>query len=100
MPGWCDLTNSFARANPLIGLTGEEYKDLACALVSYVALHATVDQTTYFVDLCRDYTSEIAGKVAVAGRVRRPLVPVLAKRERPGASNTMIRSAFQKSRSH
>jgi hypothetical protein len=99
MPGWCVLTNSFARANPLIGLTGEEYKDLACALVSYVALHATVDQTTYFMDLCRHYTGEIAGKVAVAGRVRRPLVPVLAKRERPGAPNTM-RSAFKKSRSH
>jgi len=100
MPGWCVLTNSRAGANPLIGLTGEEYEDFACALVSYVALHATVDQTTYFVDLCRYYAREIAGKVAVAGRVRRPLVPVLAKRERPGASNTMKRNAFQKSRSH
>ena len=94
------MTNSFARANPLIGLTEEEYKDFACALVSYVALHATVDQTTYFMDLCRHYTGEIAGKVAVAGRVRRPLVPVLAKRERRGAPNTMMRSAFKKSRSH
>jgi hypothetical protein len=62
------LTNSFARANPLIGLTAEEYKDFARALVSYVALQATVDQTTYFMNLCRDYTREIAGKVAVATR--------------------------------
>jgi hypothetical protein len=99
MPGWCVLTNSFARANPLIGLTREEYKDLACALVSYVALHATVDQTTYFTDLCRHYTGEIAGKVAVAGRVRRPLVPVLANRECPGAPS-MMKSAFKKARSH
>jgi hypothetical protein len=100
MPGWCVLTNNFARANPLIGLTGEEYRDLACALVSYVALHGTVDQTTYFMDLCREYTGEIAGKVAVAGRVCRPLVRVLGKRERPGAPDTMMRSAFKKSRSH
>ena len=98
MPGWCVLTNSFARANPLIGLTGEEYKDFACAFVSYVALHATIEQTTYFMDLCRDYTGEIAGKVGVAGRVCRPLAPVLAKRERPGAPD--MRSAFKKSRSH
>jgi len=77
--GWCVLTNSCARANPLIGLTVEEYKDLACALVSYVALQATADQTDYFINLCRDYAREIAGKVAVANRVRRPLVPVLAK---------------------
>jgi hypothetical protein len=100
MPGWCVLTNSFARANPLIGLTGEEYKDFACALVSYVAFHATVDQATYFMDLCRDYTGEIAGKVAVAGRVRRPLVPVLPKGERAGAPDTAMRSAFKKLRSH
>jgi len=82
------LTNSSARANPLIGLTAEEYKDFACALVSYVALHATVDQTTYFIDLCRDYTHEIAGKVAAANKAR------------PDASNTMLRSAFTKPRSH
>jgi hypothetical protein len=100
MPVWCVLTNSFARANPLIGLTEEEYKDFACALVSYVALHATVYQTNYFMDLCRDYTGEIAGKVAVAGRVCRPLVPVPAKRERPGAPDTMMKGAFKKSRSH
>jgi hypothetical protein len=94
------LTSRFARANPLIGLTGEEYEDFACALVSYVALHGTVDQTTYFMELCRHYTGEIAGKVAVAGRVRRPLVPVLAKRERPGAPDTIRRGIFKKSRSH
>jgi hypothetical protein len=94
------LTNSFARANPLIGLTGEEYEDFACALVSYVALHATIEQTTYFMDLCRDYTREIAGKVAVASRVRRRPVPVSAKRERPGAPNTVMRSALKKSHSH
>jgi hypothetical protein len=64
------LTGSFARANPLIGLTAEEYEDLACALVSYVALHATVDQTTYFMNLCRDYTREIASKVTVANKVK------------------------------
>ena len=94
------MTNSFARANPLIGLTGEEYEDFACALVSYVALHGTVDQTTYFMELCRHYTGEIAGKVGVAGRVRRPLVPVLAKRERSGAPDIMMRGTFKKSRSH
>jgi hypothetical protein len=94
------LTNSFARANPLIGLTGEEYKDFACALVSYVALHATVDQTTYFMNLCRGYTREIAGKVAVANRGSRQLVPVLARGERPGPPNTVMRSALKKSRSH
>jgi len=88
MPGWCALTNSFARANPLIGLTAEEYKDFACALVSYVALHATVDQTTYFINLCRDYTCEIADKVAVADTVR------------PGAPNTVMRTARKKSLSH
>ena len=82
------MTNSSARANPLIGLTVEEYKDFACALVSYVAHHATVDQTTYFIDLCRDYTREIAGKVAVANKGR------------PDASNTVMRSAFTKPRSH
>lgn len=53
MPGWCDLTNSLARANPLIGLTAEKYRDFACALVSYVALNATVDQTIYFTNLYR-----------------------------------------------
>jgi hypothetical protein len=88
MPGWCVLTNSFARVNPLIGLTEEEYRDFACALVSYVALHATIDQTTYFMNLCRDYTREIAGKVAVANRVRRQLIPV------------SLRSALKKSLSH
>jgi len=100
MPGWCVLTNSFARANPLIGLTVEEYEDFACALVSYVALHATVDQTTYFMNLVRGYTREIAGKVAVANKVPRQLVPVLAKGERPGAPNTVIRIAPEKSLSH
>ena len=79
MPGWCVLTNSFARANPLIGLTVEEYEDLASALVSYVALFATVDQTAYFIKLCREYTREIADKVAVANKVRRRLIPVVAK---------------------
>jgi hypothetical protein len=68
-------------------LTAEEYEDFACALVSYVALHATVDQTTYFMDLCRDYTREISGKVAVANKVR-------------DASNTVMRTAFKKPRSH
>jgi hypothetical protein len=82
------LTNSSARANPLVGLTEEEYKDFACALVSYVALHATVDQATYFIDLCRDYTREIAGKVAGANKVR------------PDASNTVMRSPFTKPRWH
>ena len=59
------MRNSFARTNPLIGLTAEEYKDLAYALVSYVALHATVDQTTYFMSLYRYYTLEIAGRPGV-----------------------------------
>jgi hypothetical protein len=94
------LTNRFARANPLIGLTEEEYKDFACALVSYIALNATVDQTTYFMNLVRGYTREIAGKVAVANKVRGQLVPVLAKRERPGARNTVIGSVLKKSPSH
>ena len=66
------MRNSFARTNPLIGLTEEEYKYLAYALVSYVALHATVDQTTYFMSLYRYYTLEIAGKVAVANKEVRP----------------------------
>jgi hypothetical protein len=82
------LTNSAARPNPLVGLTEEEYKDFASALVSYVALHATVDQTTYFIHLCRDYTREIADKVAGANKVR------------PDASNTVMSSAFTKSRWH
>jgi hypothetical protein len=82
------LTNSSDRANPLVGLTEEEYKDFASALVRYVALHATVDQTTYFIDLCRDYTREIAGKVAVANKVR------------PDAPDTVMRSAFTKPHSH
>ena len=83
------MTNSFARANPLIGLTAEEYKDFACALVSYVALHATADQTTYFMTLCRGYTSEIAAKVAVASKAGRQLVPVLA-RVRTGPPKTVM----------
>ena len=62
------MRNSFDRANPLIDLTAEEYKYLAYALVSYVALHATVDQTTYFMSLYRYYRLEIAGKVAVANK--------------------------------
>ena len=72
------MTNKFARTNPLIGLTTEEYKDFACALVSYIALHATVDQTTHFMNLCRDYAREIASKVAAASKPCRQLVPVLA----------------------
>jgi len=94
------LTNSFTPANPLIGLTAEEYKDFACAFVSYVALHATVDQTTYFMNLCRDYTREIADKVAVANKVSRQLVPVLARGRRPGPPNTVMRSALKEPRSH
>jgi hypothetical protein len=94
------LTNSFARPNPLIGLTEEEYKDFACALVSYVALHATADQTIYFMDLCRDFTREIAGKVAAANKVSRRLVPVLARGERPRPPKAVIRRAFKKSISH
>jgi len=82
------LTNSFARANPLIGLTAEEYKDLAYALVSYVALHATVDQTTYFMSLYRYYTLEIAGKVAVANKTGR------------GAPKNAMTSALKTSLSH
>jgi len=88
MPGWCVLTDSFARANPLIGLTGEEYKDFARALVSYVALHATVDQTTYFMSLYRYYTLEIAGKVAVANKAGR------------GAPKNAMASALKTSLSH
>jgi hypothetical protein len=94
------LTNSFARPNPLIGLTADEYKDFACALVSYVALHATVGQTIYFMDLCRDFTREIAGKVAAANKVSRQLLPVLARGERPGPPNTAIRRARKKPLSH
>jgi hypothetical protein len=93
MSGWCVLTNSLARPNPLVGLTAEEYEDFACALVSYVALSATVDQTTYFMNLVRAYTREIASKA------RRQLVPVLATGERPGARNIVIRGA-KKSLSH
>lgn len=84
------MRNSFTRANPLIGLTAEEYVDFARALVSHVALHATVDQTTYFMNLCRDYTREIAGKAAIANEVSRQLVP----------ANTVMRSALKKSLSH
>jgi len=94
------LTNSFVRANPLLGLTAEEYKDFACALLSYVALHATADQTAYFMNLCREYTREIAAKVAVAAKVRPRLTPVLAKGERPGAHNTVVGSSLRKPRSH
>ena len=84
------MRNSFARANPLIGLTAEEYEDFACALVSYVAFHATVDQTAYFMNLCRDYTREIADKAAIANEVSRQLVP----------ANTVMKSALKKSLSH
>ena len=49
-------------------ISAEEYKYLAYALVGYVALHATVDQTTYFMSLYRYYRLEIAGKVAVANK--------------------------------
>ena len=94
------MRNSFARANPLISLSAGEYKDFACALVSYIALHATVDQTTYFLNLCRDYSREIAGKVGLAARVRRQLVPVLAKGERRGAANIVVRGDLRKSLSH
>jgi hypothetical protein len=69
-------------------------------LVSYVALHATVDQTTHFMNLCRDYTREIADKVAVANEVSRQLVPVFARGERPGPPNTVMRSVPKKSLSH
>jgi hypothetical protein len=94
------LTNSRGRANPLVGLTEDEYRDFARALVSYVGLHATVDQTTYFMDLFRDYSGEIADKVAVGGRRRRPMVPAVAAPGRTGAPDAMLRSAFKKSRSH
>ena len=60
------MADSLARANPLLGLTEKEYEDFACALVGYVALHATADQTAYFVNLCRDYAPEIAGKAGAA----------------------------------
>jgi hypothetical protein len=99
MPDWCVLTNNLAGPNPLVGLTAEEYEDFACALVSYVALNATVDQTTYFMNLVRAHTREIAGKVALASKARRQLVPVLARGERPGGRNTVIRGA-KKSLSH
>ncbi len=82
------MRNSFARANPFIGLTAEEYKDLAYALVSYVALHATVDQTTYFMSLYRYYTLEIAGKGAVANKAGR------------GAAKNVMASALKTSLSH
>jgi len=94
------LTNSFARANPLIGLTAEEYEDFACALVSYVALHATVDQTTYFVNLCRDYTRDIESKVTVANKVSLQTLPVLAREERPGPADAVMRTVPKKSLSH
>jgi hypothetical protein len=94
------LTNSFGRANPLVGLTAEEYRDFASALVSYVALHATVEQATYFLNLCRDYTREIAGKVAAASKANRHLVPVLARRRRPGPSAAVRGSVRKKSLSH
>ena len=84
------MRNSFARANPLIGLSAKEYEDFACALVSYVALHATVDQTAYFLNLCRDHTREIAGKVAIENEISRQLVP----------ANTLKRSPLKKSLSH
>ena len=100
MPGWCVLTNSFARANPLIGLTAEEYEDFACALVSYVALQASVEQTTYFMNLCRDYTREIASKVAVAGKRSHQLPPVLARDERPGPADAVMRTVPKTSLSH
>jgi len=76
------LTNNFAHANPLIGLTAEEYEDFAGALVSFVALHATVDQTTYFMSLCRDYSQEIAGKVAAATNAHPRRASALARLER------------------
>jgi hypothetical protein len=82
------LKNSLARSNPLNGLTAEEYKDFAYALVSYVALHATVDQTTYFMSLYRHYTLEIASKVAVANKVG------------PDATKNAMASAFKTSLSH
>jgi hypothetical protein len=100
MPGWCILTNSFARANPLIGLTEEEYRDLACALVSYVALHATADETAHFVNLCREHARAIADKVAAANKVHSRLVSVSAEGERAGAPNPVMRSVLKKSRSH
>ena len=89
------MRNSFARANPLIGLTAEEYKEFACALVCYVALHATVDQTTYFLNLCRGYTREIAGKVAAPNAPSLYLVPDLARRRRPRPP-AAVRGSFRK----
>jgi len=76
------LRNSFERGNPLVGLTAAAYKDFASALVRYVALNGAVDQTTYSMNPCRDYSHEIAGKVAVATNVNRQWVSVLAKSER------------------
>ena len=76
------MKNSFDRTNPLIDLTAEEYK------VSYVALHATVDQTAYFVGLYRYYMLEIAGKVAVANKAGR------------GAPKNAMASALKTSLSH
>ena len=84
------MRNSFARANPLLGLTAEEYVDFARALVSYVALHATVEQTTYFMNLCRDYTREIASKAAIANEVSRESVSI----------DAAMRSLHKKSLSH
>jgi hypothetical protein len=94
------LPNNSAPGNPLVGLTADEYKNFACALVSYVALHATFDETTSFLGLCRDYTPEIAGKVAFASTARRQLVPVLARGERHGAPTAGLRTTLKKSLSH
>ena len=82
------MRNRFDPTNPLIGLTAEEYKDLAYALVSYVALHATVEQTTYFMSMYRYYTLEIAGKVAAANKGGR------------GAPRNAMTSALKTSLSH
>ena len=94
------MTSSFAGANPLLGLTSDEYEDFASALVRYVAHHATVDQTTYFVKLCRDYAREIAARVAAGGRAGRPLVPVPARGQRPGPPAAVRGSLLKKPRSH
>lgn len=94
------MTNSFDRANPLVGLTEKEYTDFALALVSYVALHATVDQTIYFMKLCRAYTSKIAAKAAAASRASRHLAPVLPRRRRPGPALAVRGRSRKESLSH
>jgi hypothetical protein len=68
-------------ARILIGLTGEEYRDFASALVSYVALPCDGRADDLLLNLCRDYTRKIAA-VSAASKTSRRLVPVLARRRR------------------